>query len=146
MKNKMFFLVLLPLLWFVVAAITAQPAANKVYVFAIAPSVWVFFFDGSLRVTSGLVRLSGLLSMFLVGLVLLKFKMKPGVTIICSVVITFILWVALLITVSNSTAIKAPGAPLLWLLCCFNFSLCLLPFFALTEIMASKLCKTSKVN
>ena len=144
MKNTLFFLLVLPLVWFVVAAITAQPAANKVYALAIAPSVWVYFFDRSLQVSSGLVRLSGLLPMFLVGLVLLKSKMKPGVTIICSVVITFILWFALLITVSNSNAIKAPGAPLLWLLCCFNFSLCLVPFFALPIMLVSKMRKASK--
>jgi peptidoglycan/LPS O-acetylase OafA/YrhL len=129
-KNKLFFLLVLPLVWFVVALISHQPGADRIYLLAVAPSAWLFFWEGSLTVTTHLVQLVGLPVMFLVGFVLYKFKMKPRVTMISLVVITFILWIALLVSVSQSYAIKVPGAIFVWFLCCFNFSLCLLPFLA----------------
>jgi len=138
MKDKLFYLLGFPLVWFVVATITACPCADKVYVLAVAPSAWLLFFESKTSVTLHQLQFAGLPVMFIVGLVLLKLRMKPSVIIISSVVITFILWVTLLVLVRHSAASKVPGAVPTWLLCCFNLSLCLLPFFALPIKLVSR--------
>jgi hypothetical protein len=73
----------------------------------------------------------GLPAMVVIGFILLKLKIKLSHLAIGTAISTIILWFLLLIAVSKGTAIKVPGAPAVWLLCCFNLSLCLLPFFAL---------------
>ena len=40
MKSKLFFLVVLPLVWLAVALISYQLPADRLYVLAIAPSAW----------------------------------------------------------------------------------------------------------
>jgi hypothetical protein len=144
MKNKLFFLLVLPMVWFVITTITNPISDDRAYLLAVAPSAWLFFFESPLSVTTRQMQFSGLPLVFLVGLVLFKFKMKPLVTIISSVVITFILWIALLSFASEGTAIKVPGVPLTWLLYCFNFSLCLLPFFALPVKLIIKIYEGTK--
>jgi hypothetical protein len=131
MKNKLFFLLALPLTWFLIAIVTACEAADKVWLLSVAPSVWLTLFKTSSSITVHQFQFGGLPVMFLVGLVLLKLKMKPRVMIISAVVITFILWLALAVPLSQSRVFKVPGAPFVWILCCFNFSLCFLPFLAL---------------
>jgi hypothetical protein len=131
-KNKLFFLLVLPLAWFAVALISEQSAADKLYVLAVAPSMWLFFWEEQLTVTIQMVQLVGLPVMFLVGLFLLLLKMKPCTMMISSGVMTCILWFALVVTFSQSHAIQVPGAIFIWILCCFNFSLCLLPLFAVS--------------
>lgn len=131
MKNKLFYLLVLPLVWLLVAIISFQPGVYRIYLLAVAPSAWLFLFVDPLKVTTHQLQIAAFPLMFLVGFVLLILKIKPRVAIISAIALTVIMWVALLITVSKGTAIKDPRAPALWLLCCFNFSLCLLPFFAL---------------
>ena len=138
MKDKLFYLLGFPLVWFVIATITACPCAGKAYALAVAPSAWLLFFESHTSVTPHQLQFAGLPVMFIVGLVLLKLKMKPRVIIISSVVITFILWITLLVFARHGTGIKVPGAVPLWLLCCFNLSLCLLPFFALPIKLVSR--------
>ena len=144
MRNKLFFLLGLPLVWFVVAIITARPCAGKAYALAAAPSVWLLLFKSGISLTPQQMQFAGLPAMFLVGFLLLKFKMKPRVIIIYSIVTTFILWFALLGLASQGAGIKIPWAVPVWLLCCFNLSLCLLPLFAFPIKLLSKLRKTSK--
>lgn len=131
MKNKLFYLLVLPLVWLLVAIISFQPGVYRIYLLAVAPSAWLFLFVDPLKVTTHQLQIAAFPLMFLVGFVLLVLKIRPRITIISAIALTFILWAALLIAVSKGTAIKDPRAPGLWLLCCFNFSLCLLPFFAL---------------
>jgi len=144
MKNKLCFLLVLPLVWFVITITINPTMADRAYLLAVAPSAWLFFFESPLSVTTRQMQFSGLPLMFLVGLVLFKLKMKPHVMIISSLVITFILWTALLAFASEGTAIRVPGALMAWLLCCFNFSLCLLPFFALPVKLITKIYEGTK--
>jgi len=144
MKNKLFFLLVLRLIWFVIALTTNQTSADRAYLLAVVPSAWLLLFESPLSVTTGQMQFGGLPLMFLVGLVLLKLKMKPLVTIVSSVAITFILWIALLAFASEGTAIKVPGAGFAWLLCCLNFSFCLLPFFALSVKLITKIDEAVK--
>jgi uncharacterized membrane protein len=133
--QKLFFLVILPLGWFVVAIVSFQRCADKVYALAVAPSAWVFFFVSSHSVPEHLLKFAGLPAMIVVGFVLSKLKITPVMTIISSLVITFFLWLALVMALSQSTAITVPGASYVWFLCCFNLSLCLLPLFALPRYL-----------
>jgi len=131
MKNKLFYLLVLPLVWLLVAIISFQPGVYRVYLLAVAPSAWLFLFVDPLKVTTRQLQIAAFPFVFLAGFVLLIIKIRPRIAIISAIVLTFILWIALIVTVSEGTAVRDPRAPPLWLLCCFNFSLCLLPIFAL---------------
>jgi len=144
MKNILFFLLVLPLIWFVIALTTNQTSTDRAYLLAVAPSAWLLLFESPLSVTTRQMQFGGLPLMFLVGLVLLKLKMKPLVTIVSSAVIALILWIALLAFASEGTAIKVPGACFAWILCCLNFSFCLLPFFALSAKLIIKIYEAVK--
>ena len=135
MKDKLFFLLALPLTWFVVAMITDYSIADKVYLLAVAPSAWLILFEKPLSITTLQMQFAGLPVMFLIGFILFKLKMKPRTAIISSVIITFILWFTVAILASRGTAIKVPGALVIWIFCCFNFSLCLLPFLTLPNLL-----------
>jgi len=146
MKNKLFYLLILPLVWLFVAIISFHPGVYRIYLLAVAPSAWLFLFVEPLEVTTRQLQIAAFPLMFLVGFVLLILKIRPRVAIISAIVLTFILWAALLVAVSEGTAVRDPRAPPLWFLCCFNFSLCLLPFFALSikliKLVIRK-CKTT---
>jgi hypothetical protein len=129
MKNKLFYLLVLPLVWLLVAIISFQPGVYRVYLLAVALSAWLFLFVDPLEVTTHQLQIAAFPLMFLVVFVLLILKIIPCVAIISAIALTFILWAALLVAVSKGTAIRDPIDPALWLLCCFNFSLCMLPFF-----------------
>ncbi|MEN8128379.1 MAG: hypothetical protein ABFR90_11350 [Planctomycetota bacterium] len=43
MKDKIFFLLGLPVAWLIIAFISALPSADRIYLLAVAPSVWLFF-------------------------------------------------------------------------------------------------------
>lgn len=143
MKNKLFFLLVLPVVWFVVAIISDSPSVDKVYLLSVVPSLWLRFFETSFSIESLQFQFGGVPVIFLIGLVLLKLKMKPRTIIISSVVTAFILWLTLVTLMFQTRAIKVPGAPFVWLLCCFNLSLCLLPFVALVIKLVSKIRKTT---
>lgn len=131
MKERLFYLLGLPLVWLLVAVFSFQPGVDRIYLLAVAPSAWLFMFVDPLKVTMLQLQTAAFPLMFIVGLVLLKLKIRPRETIISTFFLTFVLWLVLVIAVSKGTAIRNPNASFLWFFCCFNFSLCLLPFFAL---------------
>ena len=131
MKNNLIYLVGIPLIWLLVAIATYTPITDRVYLLAIAPSAWLILFTKFYSLSIYQIISGGLPAMVVIGFILLLMKVKLSHLAIGTAVSTIILWLLLLITVSKGTAIKVPGAPAVWLLCCFNLSLCLLPFFAL---------------
>ena len=135
MKNKLIFLVVLPLVWFGVAMVTLHPASDRIYVLSIAPSAWLHPFVDIFSIPARQLKFVGLPTMFLVGLILLVCRAKPKTASMLSIALTMVLLGALGIAISKWGAVKAPGAACYWLLCCFNFSLCLLPFFFMPAAM-----------
>ena len=130
MKEKWFFLVGLPLVWLAVAVLSHHRLADKAYWFSIAPSVWLLVFRNWNLLTIHQLQMAGLPVVILIGAVLYWLKMKPKAAVISSLVLTFIFWISLMICGSQGTLIREPGAIFVWLLCCFNLSLCFLPFAA----------------
>ena len=143
MKTKLFFLLVLPLVWLAVALISYQLPADKLYVLAIAPSAWLAVFGNWLSYPRTIPQLvvAGFPAMLAVGFILLKLKMTPRVAIISSLILAIILWGLLLALVWQSRAIRVPGAPLALFLCCFNLSLCFLPIVALLGIIGRGLVR-----
>lgn len=139
MKTKLFFLLILSLIWLAVALISYQTCADKLYILAIAPSAWLALFGDWLFHPIPQLQVAGLPAMLVVGLILLTLKMTPRVAIISSLILTLMLWVVLLALVWNSPAIRLRGAPFIWFLCCFNLSLCLLPLLGLLGMIGKGL-------
>lgn len=146
MKRKLFFLLVLPLVWLAVALISYQLPADRLYVLAIAPSAWLAFFGDFFSRPIGQMLAAGLPAMCLIGLALLGLKMTPRVAIISSLALAIMLWVALLTLFWQSRALRVTGAPLALFLCCFNLSLCFLPLVALLGIIGNGLVKAFKRN
>ena len=144
MKTKLYFLLVLPLVWLVVALIAYHLPADRLYVLAIAPSAWLAFFGDFFSRPIGQMQAAGLPAMFLIGLALLRLKMTPRVAIISAFILAIILWGSLLTLFWQSRAIRVNGAPLALFLCCFNLSLCFLPLVALLCIIGNGLAKAVK--
>jgi hypothetical protein len=143
-KNKLFYFIALPLVWFIIAIITANSYANRAWLLSVAPAVWIVLFKEPRSIAFHEFLFGGLAGIFVVCFVLFKIKIKPRIILISSVVTTFVLWIALRVFASKGTLIKVPWVVCVWFLCCFNFSLCLLPFLALPIKMYTKYVKMSK--
>lgn len=130
MKTKCFFLIGLPLVWLAIAILSHHQLADKAYLLSVAPSVWLLIFRDWNSVSIQQLQLAGLPVVCLIGVILYGLKMKPAAAIMASGVITLILWLMLMMCARQGTLIREPGAVFVWLLCCFNLSLCLLPAVA----------------
>jgi len=146
MNRKLFFLVGLPLAWFVTALIAEQFHPDRFYLVAVLPSAWLALFGDFFSHTIPEMRTAGLPTMILVGLILLLLKMTPRAAIISSIVLALVLWGAFLMFAWETRAIRASGAPFAWFLCCFDLSLCLLPILALLGIIGRQLLRTFRMT
>ena len=132
MKNKFFFLLALPVVWLLITFITTNDYAGRVGLFAVAPSVWLLLFIPPLKVTLHQMQFGGLAIMFIIGFLLLMLKVKPHAAFKTSLITTAVIFWLLLIILACQAAILNPLRVIVWLFCCFNLSLCLLPLIALS--------------
>ena len=142
MRDKVLIAVGLPLVWLVVAVGAYRPGVDRVYLLAVAPSVWLFLFVDPLEVTVLQMQVAAFVPMVLAGLVLVKLRMPPRLMATVAAATAFALWLALAIYLARSPAAQDPHAAVLWLLCCFNFALALLPIFAITARLFQLLRRT----
>jgi hypothetical protein len=134
----------IPIIWFAVAAFVTPDYADRIYLFAVAPAVWMVLFVEPLELTMNHFLYGGLAGISLVGPVLLLFKIKLRTAIIISLITTLALWLFFAMAFSHTpeniarehtvngmhTGITPAKVTMAWLACCFNFSLCLIPILA----------------
>ena len=144
MLNRICYLFGIPLVWFLVV-ITLPPYVDKVYVFAVAPAVWMLIFVEGYEMTAQHFLFGGLVGISLVGPVLLAFKIKLRTAITTWLITTFVLWMLFSCVFSNAANniarehtvsgmcnnLTSGKVVFSWLLCSFNFSLCLVPIFTI---------------
>lgn len=138
-KEKLSFLLLLPVVWLVAALAAFQPGVDGVYVLAVAPAAWLFVFEDPSSLTATQMQMAGLPGIIVIGSLVLALRPSLRTVVTGSIATTLVLWISLVATVGRSVAIQRPRSALLWLLCCFNFSLCLLPFSASFAKLAGRI-------
>ncbi len=141
-RDKWLFLLVLPVLWLLVASVAFAPGVDGVYLLAVAPAAWLFVFDDPAALTAAQMQLAGLPGIVLVGLLLLGLGARPLAMAITAVVLALVLWLPLVATIGRAVARSAPRSALLWLLCCFNLALCLLPIPAVCIKLAGRVRRT----
>lgn len=137
-KDKLLFLLALPALWLLVAIVAFAPGVDGVYLLAVAPAAWLFLFEDPAALTAAQMQLAGLPGIVLIGLLLLKLGARPSTMAIAAVAIAFVLWLPLVATIGRTVALSAPRSSFLWLLCCFNLALSLLPLHAVCITLAGR--------
>ncbi len=135
MRRRLFFLLVLPSVWFVTALTAERFNPDKVYVLAIAASAWVALFGDLFSRPLLHLQLAGLPAIFVIGLVLLLLKMTPRAAIAWSLVMAIVSWGTFVFLFRQSNAIQESGAPFAWFLCWLNLSLCLLPIIGALSII-----------
>ena len=142
MKPKIFFLVIMPLVWAVVSFLsTYHQLGDRLTLLAFVPSTWLLLFTDANSVSFSQALLAGAPAIAIVGLILLKLKMTPRAAIISALLLALTIWVMLLISCRDGHLIKVRGAVVVWFFICFNFSLCLLPPVALLGYIGRGLIK-----
>lgn len=135
MKRRVFFLLVLPVVWFAIALMAVRFNPDRAYALAIAPSAWLTLFGDLFSRPLLHLQLAGLPAMFVIGLILMVLKMTPRAAIAWSLVMTAVSWGIFVFVFRQSRVMQASGAPFAWFLCWLNFSLCLLPVIALLSII-----------
>lgn len=141
MKNKLFYLLIMPSIWIVITIITANELADRVWLLSVAPAIWLTIFIEPIEITVFQFQLGSFPGIFIVGLILLLLKIKPKTVIVSSIILALVLWIALCIFALKGTLIRVPGAVFVWFLCCYNFSVCLLPLLFLSMRLISLINK-----
>lgn len=138
-KEKPVFLLVLPVVWFVVALAAFQPGVDGVYVLAVAPAAWLFVFEAPSSLTARQLQMAGLPGILVIGLLMLALRPSLRAMIIASIATTLAFWGTLVATIGRTVAVQMPRSAFLWLLCCFNLSLCLLPLSAALVKLAGRI-------
>lgn len=138
-KEKVAFLLVLPVVWLAAALAAFQPGVDGVYVLAVAPAAWLFVFEAPSSLTARQLQMAGLPGILVIGLLVLALRPSLRAVIIASIATTLAFWGALVATIGRTVAAQTPRSAFLWLLCCFNLSLCLLPFSAAFMKLAGRI-------
>ena len=141
-RDKWLFLLALSALWLLVAIVAFAPGVDGVYLLAVAPAAWLFVFEDPAALTAAQMQLAGLPGIVLIGLLLLKLGATPSTMALAAVALALVLWFTLVATLGRTVALAAPRSALLWLLCCFNFALALLPLPAACIRLATRARRT----
>ncbi len=141
-RDKRLFLLGLPALWLLVALVAFAPGVDGVYLLAVAPAAWLFLFEDPAALTAAQMQLAGLPGILLTGLLLLKLGAKPSTMAFAAAAIALVVWLPLVATLGRTVALTAPRSALLWLLCCFNFALFLLPIPTVCIKLAGRIRRT----